>query len=102
MTSGLPNYAYAATQLHISQDRLRSVCGFRVAKRFEPTREIKGLQRNTNHSTQHWRNTAVCYLFADEPASWLLERVPSGKWLEFGAAISGNMKVSFQAARSIG
>ena len=28
--------------------------------------------------------------------------VPSGKWLEFGGAISGNMKVSFQAARSIG
>ena len=28
--------------------------------------------------------------------------VPSGMWLEFGGAISGNMKVSFQAARSIG
>ena len=29
--------------------------------------------------------------------------VPSGKWLEFGVArFSGNMKVSFQAARSIG
>jgi acyl-coenzyme A synthetase/AMP-(fatty) acid ligase len=30
------------------------------------------------------------------------EWVPSGMWLEFGGAISGNMKVSFQAARSIG
>jgi hypothetical protein len=29
-------------------------------------------------------------------------RVPSGMWLEFGGAISGDMKVSFQAARSIG
>jgi hypothetical protein len=29
--------------------------------------------------------------------------VPSGKWLELGVgAFSGNMKVSFQAARSIG
>jgi hypothetical protein len=29
--------------------------------------------------------------------------VPSGKWLEFGVArYPGNMKVSFQAARSIG
>jgi hypothetical protein len=33
-------------------------------------------------------------------ARWM---VPSGKWLEFGVARSpGNMKVSFQAARSIG
>jgi putative transposase len=32
-----------------------------------------------------------------------MERVPSGMWLEFGVARSpGNMKVSFQAARSIG
>jgi 2-polyprenyl-3-methyl-5-hydroxy-6-metoxy-1,4-benzoquinol methylase len=28
--------------------------------------------------------------------------VPSEMWLEFGGAISGDMKVSFQAARSIG
>lgn len=30
------------------------------------------------------------------------ERVPAVMWLEFGGAISGNMNVSFQAARSIG
>jgi hypothetical protein len=30
-------------------------------------------------------------------------KVPSGKWLELGVgAFSGNMKISFQAARSIG
>jgi hypothetical protein len=34
--------------------------------------------------------------------SWRFQTVPSGMWLEFGGAISGNMKVSFQAARSIG
>ena len=28
--------------------------------------------------------------------------VPSGTRLEFGGAISGNMRLSFQAARSIG
>ena len=28
--------------------------------------------------------------------------VPSGMRLEFGGAISGNMRLSFQAARSIG
>jgi hypothetical protein len=33
----------------------------------------------------------------------LLGMVPSGKWLEFGLALSpGSTKVSFQAARSIG
>ena len=31
-----------------------------------------------------------------------LIRVPSGMRLEFSGAFSGNMKVSFQAARSIG
>ena len=31
-----------------------------------------------------------------------LPRVPSGTRLEFGGAISGNMRLSFQAARSIG
>ena len=32
-----------------------------------------------------------------------LEQVPSGKWLEFGLALSpGSTKVSFQAATSIG
>jgi len=29
-------------------------------------------------------------------------RVPSGMRLEFGGGISGNMRLSFQAARSIG
>jgi hypothetical protein len=34
---------------------------------------------------------------------WISDAVPSGKWLEFGLALSpGNKKVSFQAARSIG
>jgi hypothetical protein len=31
-----------------------------------------------------------------------LHRVPSGMRLEFGGGISGNMRLSFQAARSIG
>jgi hypothetical protein len=32
----------------------------------------------------------------------LVPRVPSGMRLEFGGGISGNMRLSFQAARSIG
>ena len=32
----------------------------------------------------------------------VLDWVPSGTRLEFGGAISGNMRLSFQAARSIG
>jgi len=31
----------------------------------------------------------------------IIRSVPPGMWLEFGGAISGNMSVSFQAARSI-
>jgi hypothetical protein len=35
-------------------------------------------------------------------ALFTIARVPSGTRLEFGDAISGNMRLSFQAARSIG
>jgi hypothetical protein len=46
--------------------------------------------------------TGAFYLVRYLTASTAGALVPSGMWLEFGGAISGNMKVSFQAARSIG
>jgi hypothetical protein len=46
---------------------------------------------STTHSARELAQTAV----------WI-RGVPSGKWLEFAVAISGNMKVSVQAARSMG
>jgi hypothetical protein len=59
-----------------------------------------------------WKQTegtvTFLYRFASEdtpPINMRLKveiKVPSGMWLEFGGAISSNMKVSFQAARSIG
>jgi hypothetical protein len=39
----------------------------------------------------------------EDRGGYPVQTVPSGKWLEFGVArYPGNMKVSFQAARSIG
>ena len=53
--------------------------------------------------------TAANKVFASEkPTNWKLKAfkyyymVPSGIRLEFGGGISGNMRLSFQAARSIG
>jgi len=40
----------------------------------------------------------ICFVYLPDACF----KVPSGMWLEFGGAISGDMKVSFQAARSIG
>jgi hypothetical protein len=39
---------------------------------------------------------------AKKQAGEVSDAVPSGMRLEFGGGISGNMRLSFQAARSIG
>jgi fructokinase len=55
-------------------------------------------------ATESERPGAPCYCGKSDCVETFLSGagVPSGMWLEFGGAISGNMKVSFQAARSIG
>ena len=49
----------------------------------------------------HEKNGLVKAL-GENLSSAMWRRVPSGMRLEFGGAISGNMRLSFQAARSIG
>ena len=66
----------------------------------------KLLTRGGEHATDNARNSLrqerKAKRICRSESVFLATEVPSGMRLEFGGGISGNMRLSFQAARSIG
>ena len=89
-------------------DRESSGCEFRDARLGDRFRKLltqigSAMGQSIPLVCQDWANTKAAYRFFSNDRVSEAEMVPSGKWLEFGVAHSRvKMKVSFQAARSIG
>ena len=77
----------------------------RLVMHLEPVRWCPGAESNHRHCDFQKRLNLLAsnalYFLAEVQSFREKEGVPPGMWLEFGGAISGNMSVSFQAARSI-